>query len=71
MDARLSCRIENKIIINNDRKPEAAGSPGTIGSRVRGEARRKCTCLENKGGGADFYRLGLGGEGGSYARFAD
>lgn len=83
VDGRLSCRIvsllENKIIINNDRKREPAGSPGTISTGVRGEARRKWTCLRNKEGGTDFYRLGLagpdrGGGGGSgdgcsHARF--
>lgn len=65
MDGQLWCRIvsalENKIIINNDRKPEPAGSPGTISAVVRGEARRKCMCLRNKEGGTDFYRLGLVG----------
>lgn len=61
MDGRVPCRIENKIIINNDRKREAAGSAGTISVGVRGEARRKRTRLRNKGGGTDFYRLGLAG----------
>lgn len=55
---RLSCRIENKIIINNARKREASG---TISAGVSGEERRKCMCLSNKGGGTDFYRLGLAG----------
>lgn len=51
---------------------QPAGSPGTISTRVRGEARRKCTRLRNKEGGTDFYRLGLAGaawDGSSHARF--